>query len=224
MLATVLDRPQEVIERALDVFARFGMIEYDDDCAFLPNWYKYQSADALDKLHEKSEQLKEQNKARQQRFRDKQKSEKRNVTFSVTNNGHKKEELEKEIDLKELKPLSDKMPDEPEIDPIPYAEIVDYLNDKCGTAYRSNGKKTRDLIRARWNDKYRLVDFKTVIDKKHADWNNTDHSIYLRPETLFGNKFEGYLNQPAPRGGAKGGASNGKQGNTASEDNSIFLE
>ena len=43
---------------------------------------------------------------------------------------------------------------------------------------------------------YSLDDFKTVIDKKCVDWMNTDMQKYLRPETLFGTKFESYLNQP----------------------------
>ena len=41
-----------------------------------------------------------------------------------------------------------------------------------------------------------IDDFKTVIDKKADDWIGTDMEKYLRPETLFGTKFESYLNQP----------------------------
>ena len=37
-------------------------------------------------------------------------------------------------------------------------------------------------------------DFKTVIDKKCDEWIGTEWEKYLRPETLFGTKFEGYLN------------------------------
>ena len=33
------------------------------------------------------------------------------------------------------------------------------------------------------------------IDKKCVEWMNTDMQKYLRPETLFGTKFESYLNQ-----------------------------
>ena len=39
-----------------------------------------------------------------------------------------------------------------------------------------------------------LEDFKTVIDKKYDEWYGTNMQQYLRPETLFGTKFESYLN------------------------------
>lgn len=81
-------------------------------------------------------------------------------------------------------------------DNIPYAEIIDYLNQKAGTNYRHTTRKTQTLIKARWNEGFTLEDFKTVIDKKTAEWfHDPKMSKYLRPETLFGNKFEGYLNQ-----------------------------
>lgn len=88
---------------------------------------------------------------------------------------------------------------------IPYLEIVDYLNAKAGTSYRHTSKKTQQLIRARWNEGFRLDDFKIVIDKKVAEWfNDPKMNKYLRPETLFGTKFESYLNQ---KGGVKHDAS-----------------
>lgn len=34
-----------------------------------------------------------------------------------------------------------------------------------------------------------------MIDKKTAEWKGGDMDQYLRPETLFGTKFESYLNQ-----------------------------
>ncbi|MFI3729484.1 conserved phage C-terminal domain-containing protein [Vagococcus fluvialis] len=89
-----------------------------------------------------------------------------------------------------------------EQDDVPYKEIVDYLNLKTQKKYRSSGSKTKACIKARWNDGFRLDDFKKVIDNKCFDWlvpgkkiNGTPASNYLRPETLFGNKFEGYLNE-----------------------------
>lgn len=78
---------------------------------------------------------------------------------------------------------------------IPYKEIIDYLNNKTGSNYRYSTKKTKDLIKARFNEDFTLTDFKIVIDKKSVEWMNTDMQQYLRPETLFGTKFESYLNQ-----------------------------
>lgn len=75
-------------------------------------------------------------------------------------------------------------------------EIVDYLNDKSGKHYRADTPKTLTLIKARQKEGFTLDDFKKVIDTKCAEWKNDDKmSIYLRPETLFSPKFEGYLNQ-----------------------------
>jgi uncharacterized phage protein (TIGR02220 family) len=78
---------------------------------------------------------------------------------------------------------------------IPFKEIVEHLNIKTGSKYKHNTNKTQDSIKARWNEGFRLDDFKKVIDIKTAEWLNTDMAKFLRPETLFGNKFEGYLNQ-----------------------------
>jgi len=80
-------------------------------------------------------------------------------------------------------------------EPIPYKLIVDYLNQKANTNYKHTSSKTQDLIKARINEKFTVEDFYTVIDKKVAEWMGTEWQKFLRPETLFSNKFEGYLNQ-----------------------------
>ena len=73
--------------------------------------------------------------------------------------------------------------------------IVEYLNNKLNTRYKTTTKSTRDLIKARLNQDFTVDDFKVVIDKQYDLWHNKeDMSIYLRPSTLFGNNFEGYLN------------------------------
>ena len=75
------------------------------------------------------------------------------------------------------------------------AAVVDYLNEKAGTHYRAGVAKTQSLIKARANEGFTEADFRTVIDKKCADWIGTEYEQYLRPQTLFGPKFESYLNQ-----------------------------
>ena len=82
-----------------------------------------------------------------------------------------------------------------ELDSTPYQPIIDYLNEKAATHYRAGSDKTKRLIKARYNEGFSLDDFKQVIDKKCKEWLGTDMEKYLRPETLFGTKFEGYLNQ-----------------------------
>ena len=82
---------------------------------------------------------------------------------------------------------------------IPYSEIIDYLNEKTGRSFR-NVDANKKLIKARWNDGYKLDDFKTVINNMVANWsgkefNGTPAENYLQPKTLFSNKFDSYLNQ-----------------------------
>lgn len=81
-------------------------------------------------------------------------------------------------------------------------EIVGYLNAKLGTRYLPANEKTQRLITARFNEnrKYTVDDFKAVIDKKVAEWKGTEMEKYIRPETLFGTKFESYLNQKKATG------------------------
>ncbi|MGX1430785.1 putative phage protein (TIGR02220 family) [Cytobacillus horneckiae] len=92
---------------------------------------------------------------------------------------------------------------------IPYVEIVNYLNDAASSNYRSSTKKTKDLIKARYNEGFAEEDFKKVIDIKTAEWLKDEKmNKFLRPETLFGTKFESYLNQ-------KGGKANGTDPNAS---------
>ena len=79
---------------------------------------------------------------------------------------------------------------------IPYAEIINYLNNKASTHYRVSSKKPKQLIKARWHEGFKLHDFKRVIDIKVKEWlYDAIMNKYLRPETLFGTKFESYLNE-----------------------------
>nr|WP_269668127.1 conserved phage C-terminal domain-containing protein [Staphylococcus epidermidis] len=77
----------------------------------------------------------------------------------------------------------------------PYKDVIDYLNQKTGKHYKSTTKKNQTVIRARTDEGFSLDAFKRVIDNKVAEWKGTNMEKYLRPETLFGTKFEGYLNQ-----------------------------
>ncbi|RHW43469.1 replication protein [Neobacillus notoginsengisoli] len=86
------------------------------------------------------------------------------------------------------------------VEEIPIAEIVEYLNKKTYSTYKHGTGKTRTLIAARWKEGFMLADFKKVIDKKSDEWlEHPKWSRYLRPETLFGPKFESYLNQKTAR-------------------------
>lgn len=86
-------------------------------------------------------------------------------------------------------------------EPDSITEIVDYLNSVCHTKFRKNTAATKRVIRARLREGFSLQDFKDVIEWKYNQWgknpfkfsNGQMSSDYLRPTTLFGNKFETYL-------------------------------
>lgn len=77
---------------------------------------------------------------------------------------------------------------------VEIVEIIDYLNEKLGTEYRAKSRVNRECITARLNEGFTVDDFKKVIDNKYEDWGGTEMELYLRPQTLFGTKFETYLN------------------------------
>ena len=97
----------------------------------------------------------------------------------------------KEGKNKEVKDIVEQEPD-----PIPYREIIDYLNQKAGKSFKHSAAGNKKVIKARWNEGYKLDQFKRVVDNKCQDWLNDEKmSQYLQPSTLFGNKFDQYLNQ-----------------------------
>jgi uncharacterized phage protein (TIGR02220 family) len=74
-------------------------------------------------------------------------------------------------------------------------KVLKYLNEKANTSFTSKGSNA-ELISARIAEGYVYEDFVSVIDKKVADWKNSDWQKYLRPSTLFNKtKFENYLNE-----------------------------
>ncbi|MFD6509348.1 conserved phage C-terminal domain-containing protein [Bacillus sp. NPDC060175] len=102
--------------------------------------------------------------------------------------------------------------------PIPYEDIVSYLNEKIGKSFKHKTAKTRTLINARFKDGFTIEDFKQVIDIKTAQWlTDSNMNQYLRPETLFGTKFEGYLNEKI-----KGAGSNASSGSVGGKDSSFI--
>lgn len=113
-------------------------------------------------------------------------------------------EIEKENKSKSNKTYSPSLPSVAE-------DIVTFLNSTVGSNYKSTTDKTRKLIAARLAEGFTVDDFKAVITKKAKEWQGTDMAQYLRPETLFGTKFEGYLNQPEARNNRRSPISRAEQ-------------
>ena len=86
-------------------------------------------------------------------------------------------------------------------DGIPYMQIIADLNAVIKSNYRSQTRETRRGIRRWWNQGFRLTDFQTVHRIKAADWKDDPKMLkFLRPSTLYGDKFENYLNQAKDNG------------------------
>lgn len=192
MLATIFRRPLSTIRLALATFEAFGMIEIIEDPAgndvyTIPNWEKHQNTDGMEKIREQTRQ-------RVAKHREKQRlalccNVTSNVTVTECNATEEEEEKEKEKEEE-----NNIVDSQDESNHAIYQDVISYLNQVVGTNYRASSKKTQSCIHARIKEGFTLEDFKTVIDKKSMEWIGTEFEKFLRPETLFGTKFEGYLN------------------------------
>lgn len=171
MLATIFRMKETTVTMALKTFEGFGMVEIIDGVITIPNWNKHQTLDAYEKKKERDRLYQAERRANQRVLVEKSSDSKTTQSSDVA--------------------VSDK---EEEKEEDNYIYIVGYLNEKAGTKYRHTSQKTQACIRARFEDGFTVDDFKTVIDKKCAEWIGTDFEKFLRPETLFGPKFENYLN------------------------------
>ncbi|BAT49702.1 phage replication initiation [Bacillus altitudinis] len=216
MLSAIFNRPLGVVRMALNTFKQFGMIEINDNHYIsICNWEKHQNVDAMNKIREDT-------RKRVAKHREKQKAlaleTSGNVTCNVTvtqSNEQERRSKKEEVRKKNKDILSgNPTADESE---IPFKLITDLLNQMSEKNYRHTTPKTQQLIRARWNEGFRFDDFKKVILAKCFEWrDNPDMNKFLRPETLFGTKFEGYLNnsdEVIKRAQHKGGGSRSNRQN-----------
>ena len=194
MLATIFRRKVNTVRFALDTFRKLGMINIDDNNYIaINNWAKHQNVDAMERAKEKTRQ-------RVAKHREQKKLDATgDVTLhTVTGNVSETEGNAIELELeRELERELDKnhCPDSPDDSSQFIKDVVQYLNDKTGKKFRASSKKSKTVIIARKKEGFSLNDFKSVIDVKSSEWLGKDMEQYLRPETLFGTKFEGYLNQ-----------------------------
>ncbi len=182
----------DTVAVALELFKKLGLI-YQEEGEIL------RIANFDDMVGSESSSAK-----RVREFREKQKALQCNTDVTQENRDKSIDIRDKKLENRDKEQKKEKEVIEGEIittaeaaDNIPYREIIDFLNFKVGSNYRSTTKKTKDLIKARFNEGFKIDDFKVVIDKKTMEWiNDNKMKVYLRPETLFGTKFESYLNQP----------------------------
>jgi predicted phage replisome organizer/uncharacterized phage protein (TIGR02220 family) len=177
MIATITRHQIGTVEKALQIFRDLNIIDLIDTGAI----YMLDIQNFIGKSNTEAD--------RKRAYRKRIEEEKGQMSLKCPLEIEKELEIEieKEIDINNSPAKA-----EPN---IPYKEIIEYLNIRLGSNYRHTTNKTKDLIKARFNEGFGLDDFKNVIDKKCVEWINSDMEKYLRPETLFGTKFESYLNQ-----------------------------
>lgn len=191
MLSIIFRMPVNTIELAISTFEKLKMIEIINDTITIPNWSKHQSLDQLMERKEYMRKYMQKYRNQQKELATQEEDVNKNVNSKVNSKLYSKVnvnllegegELEEELELEREEDI--------------YREIVAYLNDKAGKSYNHKLESTMELIKARMAEGYDLEDFKKVIDTKVASWlNDKKMNNYLRPETLFGPKFEGYLNE-----------------------------
>ena len=182
MLATITNTNTDIVKGALQTFCELGMMTMLDDATIYMNEVNNMigSASNTDGAN------------RQRRFRESQKALKIGVSEnSVTKcNASVTECVTKDNESKSKSKSKSK-------NNIIVEQVVSYLNEKLGSHYKTTTQKTISMINARIKEGFEYSDFVTVIDKKYAEWHNDQKmSQYLTPDTLFGTKFEKYINQP----------------------------
>ena len=184
MLAQRFGMDVGVVQRALSIFQNLDMIEVIDNIYMVSNWSKYQTLDTYEKAKERDRLRKREERAKKKALLVEQK----NVSMDASADSPETVQGFCSISISNISNNNK------HIDTI--KNIINYLNNKCNTRYRYTTRATQDKIKARLNEGFTEDDFYAVIDVKNAEWgNDTRMSQYLRPETLFGTKFESYLNQ-----------------------------
>lgn len=181
-LAKLTNTKVDTVAIALKVFADIGLIERLETGEI----YLTQINELIGKETESAKRM------RKKRLIE-QKDSNKYIASQCAHNVQKCDtEIEKELEID--KEIEKEKPSSGKPDSIPYSQVIDYLNNETGKSFK-NVESNRKLIRARFHDGFTLDDFKKVIDTKAAEWRGTDMEQYLRPITLFGTRFESYLNQ-----------------------------
>lgn len=171
----------------------------DGNCIQIVNWKRYQSEYSRQKQYrgkgsETSLKSKKKPNTGKKRKSARKKKKKAKVTpKSDTRKLHRERDIERDIDKtteKDKDTVGQARPD------ALVKVVVDYLNAQIGSRFKPDSKKTAAFITARMKEGWELLDFRKVIDLKCAQWDcEPEMRRYRRPETLFGTKFESYVNE-----------------------------
>ena len=164
MFATLFRRPLNTVRLAMATFEAYGMIDIIDDVFTLVNWEKHQNLEGLEKI-------KEQNRIRQQKRRERQKQALLENNHVTSRDRHALEvDIEEEIEVEKDK------------NRIDYQLIADMYNRICVSypSIKSLSDSRKKAIKARMKT-YSIDDFHTLFEMaEESDFlkgaNNNDWS------------------------------------------------
>lgn len=187
MISSVTGHPVGIVKQAISIFKELGLIEILDNGAIyitdIQNFIGKGSTEA-DRIREYRKKIADENKL----IDNTKVIDCTNVQQKYTRDRVRDRDRDRDINTLSGKPDGGQKK--------AANEIISCLNEKTKKHYKANTPKTVRLIRARLKEGFTVEDFKAVIEKKCDDWlGNEKMERYLRPETLFGTKFEGYLNE-----------------------------
>lgn len=159
MLADELDFDENTIILALRVLSEFGMIVFDEKNFSISNWQEHQNIDGMEKI-------KEQNRKRVAKYREKQKLLACNVTsnVTVTESNAIDIDIDKEIDI-DNNVITEKSNNEllqTKNEHINYQKIVDEYNSICVSL--SKVKKITNARKKSINARLKIYTFDEIIE------------------------------------------------------------
>ena len=173
MLATITNTDLSVVKEAIEIFTELELMEIAKDKTFVMSGVVKMIGSAVDN----------DNAIRQQRYRDRQKGIVDNEPVTKSNES-KKEEIEKEIQKEEEKETKIEVIKTASTKSDAVKEIIDYLNLCLGSHYTYRNKTNNSFISARLDEGHTVDEFKTVIDKKVAQWKDSKMASYLNEQIV----------------------------------------
>jgi uncharacterized phage protein (TIGR02220 family)/predicted phage replisome organizer len=174
-LSHLFNIDKKTCELGLVLFKKYKMVDLMGDGGIeIINFHKHQNLEFIDRKRELT-------RIRVERYRAKQITCNALLTRDSVTVTSTIEEKRREYILSSIK------------------EIIGFLNEKSGKNFSPKTKATIVHIKARLEEGKTVDDFKKVISVKCAKWlKDPKMCDFIRPETLFGSKFEAYLNEHKP--------------------------
>lgn len=155
MLADELDFEENTVQLALNALEKLGMITTNSDFFYITGWAEHQNIEGMDKIRE-------QNRVRKQRQREREKLLPENSHVMSRDSHATDKDKDKDKEREEKEKIKEK-------EDISYQQIADLYNSLCPSypSIRSLSEARKKAIRARLHT-YTVDDFRTLFEKAEA--------------------------------------------------------